>query len=274
MRHQQAAHGRPRVDDPHPAPGLWCTDIVSGVTRYAEFPAELTGGMPRWAVSLGGLVPVDGIWHSTGPGFRLSPAEADAAAELVQETAAALVHAIAGKRPKRPSPRATGPLRIGRAEPLGVYADLEDPVPAGVSSLMSKLTGVLLPRIVADVHQHRSAPPALRNTDGDEMCLITAQIRVSDSGEAARQLAARPDFERDADDPARIAWYGLPVPDAQRAALLAEAKAQFLAQGTPAPISKTLPRLSAGYGAHSRSVMARSWPTSIQPNGSPACWRC
>jgi hypothetical protein len=63
------------------------------------------------------------------------------------------------------------------------------------------------------------------------MCLITAQIRVSDSGEAARQLAASPDFERDADDPARIVWYGLPVPDAQRAALLAETKAQFLAQG-------------------------------------------
>jgi hypothetical protein len=163
---EQIHYGLWRVDDPHPAPGLWCTDIVSGVTRYAEFPAELTGGMPRWAVWLGGLVPVDGIWRSTGLGFRLSPAEADAAAELIQEAAAALVHAIAGKRPKRPSPRATGPLRIGRAEPLGVYADLEDPVPAGVSSLMGKLTGMLLPRIVTDVHQHRSAPPALRNTDG------------------------------------------------------------------------------------------------------------
>jgi tetratricopeptide (TPR) repeat protein len=224
-------YGLWRVDDPCPAPGLWCTDIVSGVTRYVGFPAELTREMPRWAVWLGGLVPVDGIWRSTGLGFRLSPTEADAAAELAQDATTALVHAIAGKRPKRRSPRATGPLRIGRADPLGVYADFEDPVPAAVASLMGKLTGVLLPRIITDVHEHRSAPPALRNTDGDEMCLITAQIRVSDGAEAAGQLAARPDFERDVDDPARIVWYGLPVSDAQREALLAEAAAELRSQG-------------------------------------------
>jgi len=93
--------------------------------------------------------------------------------------------------------------------------------------------GVLLPRIVAEVHLHRSAPPALRNTDGDAMCLVTGQIRVSDSEQAAKQLAARPDFERDTDDQTRVTWYGLRIPDAQRAAMLAEARAQLRTDGYP-----------------------------------------
>jgi hypothetical protein len=32
------------------APGLWCTDIVSGTERYVEFAAEATAGLPRWTV--------------------------------------------------------------------------------------------------------------------------------------------------------------------------------------------------------------------------------
>ncbi|HUY49399.1 MAG TPA: hypothetical protein VMV92_27355 [Streptosporangiaceae bacterium] len=221
-------YGLWRIDGPGPAPGLWCTDITSGVTRYAEFPAEFTDRMPRWAVWLGGIVPVDGIWRSTGQGFRLSPTEGDAAAELVQAAATTLIHAMAGK-PKKPSRLMTEPVRFGRAEPLGVYVDFDDPASPHMASLLGKVTGVLLPRIVAEVQLHRSAPPALRNTDGDAMCLITAQIRVSDAEQAARHLVARPDFERDADDQTRVAWYGLRIPAAQRAAMLAEARAQLRA---------------------------------------------
>ncbi len=44
---------------------------------------------------------------------------------------------------------------------------------------------------------------------------------------------ARPDFERDADDQTRVTWYGLRIPDAQRAAMLAEARAQLRADGYP-----------------------------------------
>jgi len=223
-------YGLWRIDSAAPAPGLWCTDIISGLTRYAGFPARLTGRMPRWAVWLGGIVPVDGIWRCTGQGFRLSPAEGDAAAELVDEAAATLVHAMAGKRVK-PSRLMTEPVRFGRAEPLGVYVDFDDPASPHLASLLGKVTSALLPRIVAEVHRHRSAQPALRNTDGDAMCLITAQIRVSDSEQAANQLADRPDFERDADDQTRVTWYGLRVPDAQRAAMLAEARAQLVADG-------------------------------------------
>jgi hypothetical protein len=226
-------YGLWRIDDPHPAPGLWCTEITSGVTRYIEFPAGLADGMPRWAVWLGGVVPVDGIWRCTGLGVRLSPVEADAAAELVQEAFTVLVSDLAGKRKKKPSRLMTEPLRFGRAEPHGVYADLEEAAPAEAVEFLGKVVGGLVSRIVAEVHAYRSGPPALRNTDGDEMCLVTAQIKVSDSEQAARRLAARPDFERDDDDPALVTWYGQQIAASQSAAMLAEATAQLRADGHP-----------------------------------------
>jgi tetratricopeptide (TPR) repeat protein len=229
---QHIHYGLWQVDRPRPEPGLWCTDIVSGVTRYAEFPAETSDGMPRWAVWLGGLVPVDGIWRCTGQGARLSPVEADAAADLVREAVTSLASGLAGKR-RKPSRLMTEPLRFGQAAPHGVYVDFEDPASADAARFLGKVTAALLSRIVAEVHMYRSAPPALRNTDGDEMCLLTARIRVSDSEQVAGRLAARPDFERDAEDPARITWYGQRIPEAQRAAMLAEAMAQLRAEGYP-----------------------------------------
>jgi hypothetical protein len=67
------------------------------------------------------------------------------------------------------------------------------------------------------------------NTDGDPMCLITATIAVG--GGAADWLAARPDFEPDADEPERITWWGALIPDDQRETMMAEAAAQLRAQG-------------------------------------------
>ncbi len=66
--HEHVHYGLWRIDDPVPAPGLRYTDIVSGTERYVEFPAEATAGLPRWTMWLGGIVPVDGIWRSTGVG--------------------------------------------------------------------------------------------------------------------------------------------------------------------------------------------------------------
>jgi hypothetical protein len=75
---------------------------------------------------------------------------------------------MAGKRKKKPSRPVTEPLRFGRAEPLGVYVDFEEPSPPYIAELLGQVTGALLPRIVAEVHEHRSAPPAIRNTDGED----------------------------------------------------------------------------------------------------------
>lgn len=229
--HDHLHYGLWRIGDPRAAPGLWCTDLISGLTRYVEFPPSIVSDMPRWTVWLGGVVPVDGVWRSTGTGLGLSPAEADAAAELVLEATASVVYDIAGKPRKRQSPRMAEPIRIGSAEPRGVYVDFDDPVPRDLAALYGKVTGALLPRIVNEVHDYRSAPPALRNSDGDPMCLITARVSVSDGELAARRLAGRPDFEADADDKARLVWYGQSIPAAERAAMLAEALAQVRAAG-------------------------------------------
>ena len=228
-------YGLWQVAEPGPAPGLWCTDISSSVTRYAEFPAEVTDGTPRWAVWLGALVPVDGIWRCTGRGLWLSPDEADAAAELVQDAFTAIVAELTGQRGKKRSRPRTGPLRFGRAEPYGVFADHDEPAPDYAVTLLSKVTAALLQRVVGEVHAHRTTPPGLLNSDGDQMCLITARIAVSDGEQTADRLARRTDFEREPGDPGRVVWLGLPVPDAQRATMLAEVTAQFRAQGLPGP---------------------------------------
>jgi len=119
--HEHIHYGLWRIDDR--APGLRCIDIVSGTGRYVEFPTEATTGLPRWTVWLGGIVPVDGIWRSTGVGVRLSPTEADAAAESVDEAALAMLHALAGEPEAPPAP-----IPFGHAEPHGVYADDQEPV--------------------------------------------------------------------------------------------------------------------------------------------------
>jgi len=222
--HEHIHYGLWRIDDPVPAPGLRCIDIVSGTERYVEFPAEATAGLPRWTVWLGGIVPVDGIWRSTGVGVRLSPAEAGAAAESIDEAGLAMVQALAGEPEVPPTP-----IPFGHAELHGVYADDQEPVPAEMASLMGKVTGAMITRIAADVHRYRATPSAIANTDGDPMCLITATIAVGEG--TVGKLAARPDFVRDSDEPDRVTWWGALIPDGQREAMMAEAMAQLRAQG-------------------------------------------
>jgi hypothetical protein len=150
--HEHIRYGLWRIGEPVPAPGLWCTDIVSGAERYVEFPAAAaTVGLARWTVWLGGMVPVDGIWRSTGVGVRLSPAEADGAAEFINEAGLAMVQAMAGESEVPPAS-----IPFGHAEPHGVYADDQEPVSAAAASLIGKVTGALITRIAADVHRYRS----------------------------------------------------------------------------------------------------------------------
>ncbi|MGH3189104.1 MAG: hypothetical protein ACRDPY_06100 [Streptosporangiaceae bacterium] len=115
-------YGLWRIVDPAPDPGLWCTELASGTVRYVEFPPEATAGLARWTVWLGGIVPVDGIWHSTGLGVKLSPVEGDAAADFVDQAAFAIVQTLSGK--SEPPPQH---LDFGRAEPQGVFVDYQPP---------------------------------------------------------------------------------------------------------------------------------------------------
>lgn len=234
-------YGLWRIDDPDPAPGVWCTDIVSGAARYVEFPAPHSERLARWTVWAGAVVPVDGVWRSTGLGVPLSPAEADAAAEVVQASTEAVVRELAGKGKKQVMRRAAQPMPFGRAQPHGVLIDLSEPASPDVTRFIGMVTAAVLARFAIEVHDHRVAPPALRNTDGDPMCLITARIAVRDAGAGngeagggeaiARRLADHPDFDRDPGEPARLSWLGLEIPESQRAAMLAEARAQLAASG-------------------------------------------
>jgi hypothetical protein len=217
-------YGLWRIADPVPGPGLWCTELASGTVRYVEFPAEATAGLARWTVWLGGIVPVDGIWHSTGLGVKLSPAEGDAAADYVDQAAVAIIRTLDGK-PEPPPAH----LDFGQAEPRGVYVDYQEAGSAEVAKLTGKVTGAVLTQIAAEVHNYRATPPTITNTDGDPMCLITATIAVSDG--TADRLAARPDFDFTSDEPDRITWWGALIPDGQREAMMAEAVAQLRAQG-------------------------------------------
>lgn len=208
-------YGLWKVENSPPAPGLWCTDICTGVVRHAEFPARFTDGWPRWSVWLGGIVPVDGIWRATGAGLRLSPAEADAAAEYVDSAVISIVHSLAGSKPP---PRPYNYLRIGAAEPVGVLAEQQDPMSSDLASITRIVVGELLPRLVGEVHMHRLANPPGRDPDRDELDLITAEIAVNDSKQASDRLATRPGFERDPDNPDLITWYAIGVPDPENPA--------------------------------------------------------
>jgi hypothetical protein len=98
-----------------------------------------------------------------------------------------------------------------------------------MASLIGKVAGAMVTRIAADVHRYRATPPTIANTDGDPMCLISAEIAVEEGTVA--KLAARPDFDRDSDEPDRVTWWGALIPDGQREAMMAEAMAQLRTQG-------------------------------------------
>jgi tetratricopeptide (TPR) repeat protein len=64
------------VGRPVGTPGVVLTDLITGVHLYAEVPAPLLAGVPRWSALFGYLVPVDGVWRA-GSGFEVvSPLEA------------------------------------------------------------------------------------------------------------------------------------------------------------------------------------------------------
>jgi len=146
-------YGLWKIENAPEPPGYWCTDISTGELRYVNFPAQFTDGWPRWSVWLGGMVPVDGIWRATGTGIRLSPAEADAAAEFVDKAVINVVHSLAGK--KKTSLRPDDPMRVGAAEPYGVLAEYQDPMPPLTASVTIMAIAQLLWRIFLEVHLDR-----------------------------------------------------------------------------------------------------------------------
>jgi hypothetical protein len=194
-----------QVGEPEPAPGVWCTELVSGMRRYTQFPPAALDGAAPWSVWLGALVPVDGIWRSTGTGIWLSPLEGDAVAEYAEQAVWHVLQELSGvPRDRLPEP---GEIRFGQAEPYCVRwetgEESEPEFGEDTSPVIARLTTVLASR----VWSKRSAPVALTNTDGDPLMLIDATVMVS--GDVTERLFARSDFgEEEGGQDGQLAWWG------------------------------------------------------------------
>jgi hypothetical protein len=222
---EHVRYGLWQVADPEPAPGVWCMDISTCTSRYVEFPAEMIERLPRWGVLFGPVVPVDGIWRSTGNAVQLSPTEADAIAETLTDAVEGLAQDLTGKSSKRAFRRARQPVPFGDAAPHNVTAYEVDGFDPQTAQLMSYVTCTLLPRLTVDLHDYRAEPPAVLNSDGDPMNVINARIAVRDPGTLAGRLADHADFRPDPDEPATLTWLGRAIPENQRAAMLADLRA-------------------------------------------------
>jgi hypothetical protein len=193
-----------QVADPVAAPGVWCTDLVTGTRRYAQFPAEALGGAAPWAAWLGGLLPVDGIWRSSGDGVWLSPAEGDAVAEYSDQMALLGLQRIFGiGREEFLEP---GQVRFGQAEPYCVRWEGDDAPEPEFTDIAALMTARLITRLAARVWWKRSTPPLLQNTGGEPMMLIDATITVS--GDVTGQLLTHPDFAEEDGEDDEIVWWG------------------------------------------------------------------
>ena len=206
-------YGLWQVSDPEPGPGLWLTDIVTGVRRYAAVPPEQLPGMSRWSVLLGALVSLDGVWRSTGAVVLLRPSEGDGAAEWVHEASVAIAKALTGKRGRRPGQRR-------EPEPHGVLVEIAESLPPEIAALMSKVLGSLLPGIAGELWRRRAAGPKLTNTDGHRLRMITARVAVNDPPAVAARLAAHADFRTE--DGGELSWWGRELTEMEREGALAQ----------------------------------------------------
>jgi hypothetical protein len=193
-----------QLPDPVAAPGVWCTDLVSGTRRYAQFPAPALDGAAPWAVWLGGLLPVDGIWRSTGNGVWASPVEGDAVAEYADQATWLGIQLISGV-PRDQLPELE-PVRFGQAEPYCVRWETGETPDAEFAEFAGEVTAGLITRLASQVWWKRATPLRLENTDHDPMLLIDATVTIR--GDVTGCLLAHPDFAPEDDEDGQIVWWG------------------------------------------------------------------
>lgn len=221
-------YGLWQLADPTPAPGVWLTEILTGVRRYVAIPPEQLEQAARWTVLLGALVAIDGTWRTTGAVLSLRPSEAEAAGELAQEMTYMILSELSGRRLERERP-------ARHDKPLGVLAAETEPAPPEVADLVSKVIGSGMPRLVGLVEELRDAAPRLTNTDSDPLCVVKATVRVPGAETAAQTLAAHPDVELDGDE---LVWWGRELDALERATSMAEVRAHLKQSGQSAELAE------------------------------------
>ena len=155
---EHAHYGLWQLIDPAGKPGVPCLDLASGTRRYIAFPPGALDSVPRWTVWLGGVIPVDGVWHATGTGIMLSPTEADALAETIDRAMEKLVMTTAGGMPLAEM-LPPEPVPYRKAPPWGVRWDYFDPGDERYALFVSSTVMMLAARLVADVELHRASHP-------------------------------------------------------------------------------------------------------------------
>jgi hypothetical protein len=156
--YEHIRYGLWRVDDPVPSPGVWVTDVVSAARHYVQFPAERVGRLPRWAVWMGGLLPVEGVWRITGRGVWLSPREADAAAEFIDRAGDELARAVTGSVTRGMSDDHPEKIRFASAGPRGVQAGYDTAFDPKTAAISSRVINALATRVAAEVYDYRRSP--------------------------------------------------------------------------------------------------------------------
>jgi hypothetical protein len=214
-------YGLWQVRDPEPRPGVWLTDLVSGTRRYVAIDADQLEGLAPWAVILGPVVAVDGIWRTGSTFASLRPGEGDSAAAAVRVVVADLLRALEGKRPR-------GPRRPVEGVPHGVLVDTAEPADPLFTSAAGKITGYMLPSLFGELTRARGAAPRMTNMDGDPVTLITASVRLADDPVVA--LREHPDF---IEEDGELVWWGRALTEAERAGAQAELSSHLESTGGP-----------------------------------------
>ena len=209
-RDEHVQYGIWQVPDPSSSPGVWCTELLSGIRRYAEFPAEVIDSAPLWSVWMGALAPSAGIWRATRTGIWLSPMEGDAIAEYAEDAVWHVLHAIAVEGGH--SPAALEQPRFGQAEPFCVRWETDEEPTPGFGNYTSATTARLAPRLAAWVWMKRAEPILMQNTDDEPMVLIDAAVTTD--GDVTERLLELPDFaEEENGEDGQLVWWGGPAGD-------------------------------------------------------------
>lgn len=217
-----ASYGLWQIDDPHEEPGVWLTDIVSGVRRFVAAALEQLEGLPRWSVLLCALVPIDGVWRTGGTVVVLSPTEGDYAAETVEYMTKVVVSSLRGSKQRVRKPRAARP------KPYGALASELEPMAPEMADMSSKVVGGGLAEIALGAMAQRRARPQLQNTDGDPLCIVKAKLLTKDPVGVERSLADHPDIEREED---ALTWWGRALSEMEQETALAELRSHLRENG-------------------------------------------
>ena len=148
---------------------------------------------------------------------------ADAVGETVLYFTGELAIHLAREYGIRPPRRRSDRRR--RPRPLGVLADLLDPMDIAEADLTAKVLGSSLDQVVAMATSDGQRTPTLANTDGEPLELINAVFPVSDPDAVRRGLLLDPDFKEDDSDAegnANFVWLGNEMSPMQAATSLAQ----------------------------------------------------